>query len=557
MIWIIKDKFSKLERMKLLRLQLHKSYRSLDFDQQKFPKLELIKNELDPICLVGLNGSGKSNLLELVADIFYKLETDLLDYKVAKSQKPYVPYSDNKRKKEIYFEIDYSINYLDEIFYVRITRTLQSKLPTMSLYTDDKFSELKIELGYNAESRIYLPKVVAYTSGLNDLLSMPFIELQDYYAREVTHQVKVMENLDASVSEPNLLLMDFDSNAAIIVSNYLLNDVDKLKIFDEFARIQSLNSFRIVIQLDKVHGNKEVLLPNNLKKIINDLKSCSTSCNHIISKKGDYYEMNFLLNDVTKKLFLDFFESPRKLFLALSNLNLLNALCVQPKYRTELRKKRKEGQLLRFPSVPAFDKIFRIEDIELVLSKPNVKTEYLKISDGEHQFMHIVGGMLLFDETDAEREVIYLLDEPDTHFNPQWRSEFFRELDKVLVNKNHEIMLTTHSPFIIGDCHGYNVFIFERNLEDHSLNFSRSEYETFGTNFSFLLQKIFKFSHQMSDKSREHLENIEKKIKDAEGKLHGLSEVELTKLDKELKLYGESIEKLFLVNEINKLLKKI
>lgn len=542
--------------MKLLRLQLHGQYRSLDFDQQKFPKLELIKNELDPICLVGLNGSGKSNLLELVADIFYKLESDLLDYKVAKKQKPYIPYSNNKKKKEIFFEIDYSIKYSNEIFFVRITRPFQEKFASIVLYTDDKFSELKKELEFNTECRVYFPKIVAYTSGLNDLLSMPFIELQDYYAREVTHQVKTMKNLDAIVSEPNLLLMDFDSNAAILVSNYLLNDSNKLKIFDNFARIKSLNSFKIVIQLDKVHGNKEVLLPNSLKKTIQNLKNCATSCNHIIGNKGDFYEMDFLLNDVTKQLFSYYFESPRKLFLALSNLNLLNSLCVQPKYRNELRKKRKEGKLLRFPVIPAFDKIFRIEDIELILSKPNVQTEYLKISDGEHQFIHIVGGMLLFDEVEAEREVIYLLDEPDTHFNPQWRSEFFRELDKVLVNKEHEIMLTTHSPFILGDCHGYNVFIFERNAETHVLNFSRSRYETFGTNFSFLLQKIFGFSHQMSDKSREHLEILEKKIKQAEENLKNLSEDDVSKLDKELKLYGESMEKLFVVNEIDKLLNK-
>lgn len=542
--------------MKLLRLKLHKQYRSLDFDQQRFPKLDLVKYELDPICLVGLNGSGKSNLLELVADIFYKLETDLLDYKVAKREKPYIPYSNNKEKTEIYFEIDYSIRYSGEIYFVRIARLLRAKLPSMSLYTDERFIDIKEELAYNVTCRNYLPKVIAYTSGLNDLLSMPFIELQDYYAREVTHQVKVMENFDADVAEPNLLLMDFDSNAAILVANYLLNDPAKLAIFDVFARIKGLNSFKIVIQLDKVYSNKRVLLPNGLEKIIQYLKNCSTSCNHVPGTKGDFYEMNFLLNPATKQLFSEFFGSPRKLFLALSKLNLLNALCVQPKYRTELRKKRKEGKLLRFPTVPAFDKIFRIEDIELILSKPNVRTEYLKISDGEHQFIHIVGGMLLFDESDSEREVIYLLDEPDTHFNPQWRSEFFKELDAVLVNKKHEIILTTHSPFILGDCHGYNVFVFERNPDTHVLNFSRSRYETFGMNFSFLLQNIFGFSHQMSDKSRQHLEKLEEKVKNAEKNIQNMSKQEIENLDQELKLYGESMEKLFMVNQIDKLLAK-
>jgi len=542
--------------MKLLRLKLHDLYRSLDFDQQKFPKLELVNNEIDPICLVGLNGSGKSNLLELVADIFYRVESDLLNYQVASSQKPYIPYSNNKTKKEIYFEIDYRIKSEDKFFFVRITRLPKTKQPSVSLFKNEKFDELEEELSYNIDCRNYLPKIIAYTSGLNDLLSMPFIELQDYYAREVTHQVKALDNYDAEILEPNLLLMDFDSNAAIIVSNYLLNEPSKLEIFDKFARIKGLSSFKIVIQLDKVHGNKKVLLPNELKKIIADLKSCATTCNHVKNSKGDFYELDFLLTNATKELFEDFFKTPRELFLALSKLNLLNALCVQPKYRNELRKKRKQGKLLRFPTVAAFDKIFRIEDIELILSKPSVRTEYLKISDGEHQFIHIVGGMLLFDEVNPKREVIYLLDEPDTHFNPQWRSEFFRELDNVLVNKNHEIILTTHSPFILGDCHGYNVFVFERNLETNVLNFTRSRYETYGANFSHLLKNIFNFSNQMSDKSRESLIELEVKVKDAEENLSKLSKEDVEVLDRELKLYGESVEKLFVINEIEKLLKK-
>ena len=60
----------------------------------------------------------------------------------------------------------------------------------------------------------------------------------------------------------------------------------------------------------------------------------------------------------------------------------------------------------------------------------------------------------------------------------------------------------------------------------------------------------------MSDKAREHLEILEKKIKNAEEQLQNLSEDEVRKLDKEVKLYGESVEKLFIVNKIDKLLEK-
>lgn len=542
--------------MKLLKLKLFQQYRSLEFDEQKFPKLELIQDEIDPICLVGLNGCGKSNLLELIADIFYFLETQLLDYTVA--AKPYVPYSDNKKRKEIYFEIDYKIRINQEDCFVRITRALGTTIPSFTLYSDNTFNVVTKQLEYNIACRDYLPLVCAYTSGLNDLLSMPFIELQDYYAREVTHQVKATKDFDVKIKEPNMLLLDFDSNAAIIISNYLLNDESKLSIFESFARIKSLSSFKIVIQLNKAFGNKKVILPTEFVTIIDNLKNCSTLCNYKQDEtKGDFYEMDFLVNNITKELFKHYFLTPKNLFSSLSKLNLLNTLCIQSGHREVLRNKRKEGKLLRFPTISTLDKIFRIEEIELVLSNPAVRTEYIKISDGEHQFIHIVGGMLLFDEIEPKREVLYLFDEPDTHFNPQWRSDFFKELDNVMINKNHEVVITTHSPFILGDCHGYNVFVFERDINTNLVTFRRSNYETFGSNFSFLLKNIFGFSHQMSNKSKQHLTNLEVDIANAEKQSSNLSEEQLKVLDTELKLYGESVEKLFLINKLGELKTKI
>lgn len=547
--------------MKLLRLKLYEPYRSLQFDEQKFPKLPLIKDEIDPICLVGLNGSGKSNLLELIADIFYLLESILLDYKVS-SPKPYTPYSNNKKKKEIYFEIDYKIKIEGEDTFVRISRIPKSNQPIITLFKSLKFDEVKQELDFKKQGRKYLPLVVAYTSGLNDLLSMPFIELQDYYAREVTFRVHKGKDPNVIIDSPNLILMDYDSNFAVILANYLLNDSLKTDIFKDFARIEGLNSFKIVIQLDKGpkgQGDNGVTLPSEFQQIINNLISCSTTHLHKPSEKGDKYELDFLVNEVTKKLFKYYFKSAKQLFNALSKLYLLNALCIKTDYRNKLRIKRREGKLLRFPTVATLDKIFRIEQIELILSEPKVRTEYIKISDGEHQFIHIVGGMLIFDEKDSEREVLYLLDEPDTHFNPKWRSEFFSSLDKlkVLDNKNHEIILTTHSPFILGDCHGYNVFVFERNNETHSVTFKRSNYETFGANFNYILKNIFGFEYQMSNKSKDHLLKLEAQIQEAEKIIGQMPQDKIEQMETELRLYGESVEKLFVINQLEKLKEKL
>ena len=64
---------------------------SIEFSKQS-------QNTIDPKCLVGVNGSGKSNLLELIAEIFYYIEINIL-------------YNNKKEKEEFAFEIEYSIPF--------------------------------------------------------------------------------------------------------------------------------------------------------------------------------------------------------------------------------------------------------------------------------------------------------------------------------------------------------------------------------------------------------------------------------------------------------------
>lgn len=63
--------------MKLISLQIDSKFRNLDkgfeihFHQQdKFEEMV----DFNPFCFVGLNGCGKSNILEALAQIFYHVE---------------------------------------------------------------------------------------------------------------------------------------------------------------------------------------------------------------------------------------------------------------------------------------------------------------------------------------------------------------------------------------------------------------------------------------------------------------------------------------------------
>lgn len=184
-----------------------------------------------------------------------------------------------------------------------------------------------------------------------------------------------------------------------------------------------MDSFRIKIQLDKGIGKGKktgIQLTEELENYIQLLQDCAT-CTNISSAKnrGNIYTFDYLVNDATKAAFQTAFGNPQSLFDALNKLSLLNTFAIPDDYRRELSKKRKNGISLKFPTISSLDKIFSLEQIELILDVPRVRTQYISLSDGEHQFMHIVGGVLLFDQKERERDILYLFDEPETHFNSQ------------------------------------------------------------------------------------------------------------------------------------------
>src|SRR6185369_2334557 len=106
-------------------------------------------------------------------------------------------------------------------------------------------------------------------------------------------------------------------------------------------------------------------------------------------------------------------------------------------------------------SIPAsHERITRFKEGELI--KERVKNGlYVKaFSDGEHQLLHTIGLCLLYRYESA----LFLLDEPETHLNPDWRASYIStlraalEADVAQERTSPEVLLTSHSPFIISDC---------------------------------------------------------------------------------------------------------
>jgi hypothetical protein len=223
------------------------------------------------------------------------------------------------------------------------------------------------------------------------------------------------------------------------------------------------------------------------------------------------YDLTFTLDPKTVRLFRKEFETAEKLFMAMHKWSLLNALILSDKQRkvylsTDITK----GALERPPSVPPSDRVFNIVDLRLKLSNPQIEIDYSGLSDGEHQFIQVFGTALLFSEPGT----LFLFDEPESHFNPEWRTKFNLILNRLPNGSRQEYIISTHSPFIVSGSRQGNVYKFTRT--GARVRCDPIDFETYGASFDVLLKKLFSIDSLIDESAREDLENIIKRGDTAE-----------------------------------------
>jgi len=165
------------------------------------------------------------------------------------------------------------------------------------------------------------------------------------------------------------------------------------------------------------------------------------------------------------------------------------------------------------PRYEASKRVFDISDIAMEKEDVLGPVYYKQLSDGEHQFLHVIGAMILLDSDG----VLFLLDEPETHLNPEWRSHFVNTLNECMKTKykkrEQEVILTTHSPFIVSDCKREKVFVFEKKGKDNKVKLPKNpEDETYGTSIEMIYWKIFGKHQTISKMALSELEIIKEKI---------------------------------------------
>lgn len=502
----------------------------------------------DPVCLIGPNGAGKSQFLQVLTEIFQAAYNACAPHEERINGNP-----------DFQFEIEYLIcpEGEKEPVHILVSRqTVNRRPPQLVIVKKEGGKWINCELKEPSTLRLLPTKVIGYTSGENETLSLPFLISRSGYADEVG-RTALSDEAQPIVPDTRLLLIDYGTNLEVVVSNLLTNDGEQLKALLEDARLNDIHSFRCIIQLahsavpklpsrQKADSTRKgIQLTPELERYIENLQNCATC--HSYEDKDERYVFDYWVNDQTKIGFRHFWESTLELYTSLHKLAMLNDLAIPKSTRQRFRRDTQNRRFAsRLPEPQDEDKVFRFDQVRFVAQTTNKVVDYVSLSDGEHQLVQVLGilSMLSFPN------VLFLFDEPESHSNPQWRVKFIsRLLDLPTVNgkrgggtasnvAKQECLLTTHAPFVPSDMARDKVFIFGKR--EDKVVVRHPDIETYGTTFDTILEECFSVRPPIAGVSLQEIKalmqsNDPDEIRDGMNRL------------------GNSVEKVFIADRLRQL----
>lgn len=591
--------------MKLLRLKITdpKGFRSLQAGFEYCFRTEWDLQEeqgFAPFVCAGPNGSGKSNLLEALAAIFYHLECiylsnrpDSFDFDEQENPNGF---RGNKASPDG-FEIEYltkrpvELPGKDDQVRLLISKAPQEEPEWRVWNTDqddwenlEKLEERgKISTG-RALRRALLPDyVLGYSSGENEILSLPFFKMRFVQYDEYGQALKNQDHY-GDRPESRLVYLDSGFSQAILLCNLLFQDADALTPFRDDVKIEELKEFRIIIRrsieveesripafgsqdenkretIEEIVNNHPALSAiedesqtkryrvnlvhlldggDSTDKVIPRLMRCATCW--YLDEASDTLTLDYRVNEATRQAFRENFDfevnrSPIALFQAFQVLLTLNLFAVSDSLKADLYQSDSHYVSETVPTLASDERVMRFKFVKFRKTDVAEPVMLKNLSDGEHQLLHTLGLCQLFKNTQS----LFLLDEPETHFNPDWRANFVTRLHQSFNGSDgQEMLVTTHTPFLISDSRPEKVLVF--NKADGVVSVSHPDYNTLGASINKITMATFDKRETIGGHAQAMLDGLRQRFEQGEDK-----EQLITEINRKL---GDSVEKVLLIKTI-------
>lgn len=116
-----------------------------------------------------------------------------------------------------------------------------------------------------------------------------------------------------------------------------------------------------------------------------------------------------------------------------------------------------------------------------------------RLSSGQLQIFLLLTNIYRFVHYDS----LFIIDEPEIHLHPSAIVNFMSLLNELLRIFDSYAIITTHSPLIVREILGQNVFVMRR-MEDDDVYIGSCQHDTFGEDVSILYKDIFEYDESRS-----------------------------------------------------------
>lgn len=382
-------------------------------------------NEESPVTtIIGQNGVGKSNLIEIIVSIFRSID-------LGESS-----------------EFSYTLIYECRNHEIQVQFDVANKSKNLVVIDNVKKSFAFLKNNTNE----YLPlNIFTYYSGTNERVEQLFIK----------HQTRFY---DALTKGDDLLLRRFfycrDVHSFFVLLAFLVDDDPACKELLKQLNIASLDSVLFCLKKPYWYKNKpsDVMLSEGdprfwysrgvVRNFLNNL------WNYAIAPIGN-----------KERKVVDFrgrSEIQDRLYLFLPDNASLKGLASEYHDSTSF-----------FKNIESTYIADLLEDVQVsVTLTDGKKLTFSALSEGERQLLTVLG-LMKFTRND---ESLFLLDEPDTHLNPRWKLGYFDQIKKILnrdIGGNNksawdtsQVLLTTHDPMMLTSLYAYQIRVLTESEEN-------------------------------------------------------------------------------------------
>jgi predicted ATPase len=379
----------RIDRLKLGDFKNLKDF-EIDFDESQPTTI-----------MLGRNGSGKSNLIEALIEIFRDLEEGKAS------------------------GFPYEIEYLCHKHRIRVANDPENK--KRQQFSVDGVSISRSEFASRLQA--LLPKhIFAYYSGWNRRLETGF----DDPTRKLYKQW--LNNEDKDMPLRRLFYCRKEYSQLVLLGFFLSQNESAKELLRNYLFIESFDSALFVLKEPYWRRSKK---PTDFERKTGDERFwlARGAFKHFLDRLWKSALAPILLDESVDRDIRRPPESTERRYLYIKNLDQLKALSGN-------------GSPKEFFSL--LESLFLcdlIDEVRVSVQHTRAgRIRFEQLSEGEQQLLTVLG-LMIFTQED---ESLFLLDEPDTHLNPSWIYKYYDLLEENFPKTDSQLLIATHNPLMIG-----------------------------------------------------------------------------------------------------------